>query len=155
MTKKARKKKGGCRGRVRMTTVYPAVLAENNEKLEGLYWELQEVLGQVGEAKSGLQSLGLPQIVIDEVEDKFLELEQKIEELADVGDYGYPVKVPRGVETMLYTVNGRVFTKIAAAKKEMRSSREPIMQVRVTKNGKWESFGAIKTNDKAKRRARK
>ena len=69
----------------------------NDALIEERHDEIIEVKDLTENAKDELQRLGLPQEVIDEVEDKFLELEQKIENLADCTEYGYPrtVKVRR------------------------------------------------------------
>ena len=87
---KKRNKPTARRARVVTRTIYPAMTPENDALIEEKHDEIMEVKDLTENAKGELQRLGLPQDVIDEIEDKFLELEQKIDDLADCTEYGYP-----------------------------------------------------------------
>ena len=94
---KKRNKPTARKARVVTRTIYPAMTPENDALIEEKHDEIMGVKDLTENAKDELQRLGLPQDVIDEIEDKFLELEQKIDDLADCTEYGYPrtVKVRR------------------------------------------------------------
>ena len=82
----------------RTRTIRPAMTPENDALIERKHDDILEVKFQAEQALTELQSLGLPQIVIDEIEDKFLDIAQRIEDLAERIDYGYTreVRVGRG-----------------------------------------------------------
>ena len=82
----------------RRRTIRPAMTPENDALIELKHDDILEVKFQAEQALTELQSLGLPQIVIDEIEDKFLDIAQRIEDLAERIDYGYTreVRVGRG-----------------------------------------------------------
>ena len=80
----------------RTRTIRPAMTPENDALIERKYDEILEVKFHAEQALTELQSLGLPQIVIDEIEDKFLDIAQRIEDLAERIDYGYTRKVRVG-----------------------------------------------------------
>ena len=84
------KERGDRKTRIVKRRVYPAMTPENDALVEEKHDEIMEVKDLTENAKDGLQRLGLPQEVIDEIEDGFLELEQQIENLADCTEYGYP-----------------------------------------------------------------
>ena len=86
------------KARVVTKTVYPAMTPENDALIEKKRYEIDGVMDATDSALTELQGLGLPQEVIDEIEDRFLDVKQLIEDLQNCIRYGYPkkVKVRRG-----------------------------------------------------------
>ena len=84
------------RARVVTRTVYPAMTPENDALIEEKGCEIDGVMDATDSALTELQGLGLPQEVIDEIEDKFLDIKQLIEDLKNCVGYGYPKKVKVG-----------------------------------------------------------
>ena len=90
------KTNGRMNNSTRTTTIRPAMTPENDALVEQNHDGILEVKFHAEQAMTELQSLGLPQIVIDEIEDKFLDVAQRLEDLAERTDYGYTRKVMVG-----------------------------------------------------------
>ena len=93
---KKRNKPTARRARVVTRTIYPAMTPENDALIEEKGYEIDGVMDATDGALSELQGLGLPQEVVDEIEDKFLDIKQLIEDLKNCVGYGYPKKVKVG-----------------------------------------------------------